>query len=156
VRLGELPKPKGRGIGSGAEATPETVATLVLAVMLADNLTDIDSRVGKLANARSDGVCRLTEKAKFLEALSAVLASEKLASRVIRVRVHRTELAGQIEFSSRPRPATTADLIESPNKRHPPTTVFGEPSDFPDQMCVEATLSRHIVERIALSLKEST
>jgi hypothetical protein len=156
VRLGELPKPKGRGIGSGAEATPETVAILVLACMLADNLTDIDSRVGKLANARSDSACRFTKAARFLEALAAVLASEKLASRVIQVRVHRTELAGQIEFSSRSRPAITGDLVESPNKSHPPTTVFGQMSDLPGQMCVEATLSSHIVERIALRLKEST
>jgi hypothetical protein len=142
VRLGRLPKPKGRGIGSGAEATPETVAMLVLAVMLADNLTDIiDSRVGILANAQSHDVCRFTKTAVFLEALAAVFASEKLASRVMRVRVHRTELAAQIEFRNKPRPATTQ---------------FGRLSEFPHQMYVEATLWSNIIERIALRLREST
>ena len=86
IRIGELPEPtKGRGHGLGA--TAETVAILVSAVMVTDNLSDTDVRVHQLGRARSRPRCQLTGKTFFGDALSAIFASSELASRVIRIRV---------------------------------------------------------------------
>ena len=67
VRLHHLPAPEGRGRGSGAEASPETLAKLVLAAMATDNLSDLkDSHlINRLMFARCDEVRKLTGRERF-------------------------------------------------------------------------------------------
>lgn len=78
VRMNLLPTPKGRGRGSGAQATPETVARLVTAVLATDNLSDTDERVQRLAFAPFVGkrgeVCPWTGARTFVDALSFLLS----------------------------------------------------------------------------------
>ncbi|MEH2482020.1 hypothetical protein V1282_005377 [Nitrobacteraceae bacterium AZCC 2146] len=80
VRMGLLPTPQGRGRGSGAEATPETVALLIIACLATDNLSDTDGRVQTLAAASFvDGKydrCRWTGAENFKEALVFLLSAQ--------------------------------------------------------------------------------
>ncbi len=77
VRVGLLPSPQGRGKGSGAKASPETVALLIISRLLTDNLSDADDRVAKLANARcadrNRKTCMWTGARKFRDAVSVLL-----------------------------------------------------------------------------------
>jgi hypothetical protein len=109
IRLGLLPAPEGRGKRSGATASPDTVALLVVAAMVTDNLSDTDERVRKLAFAPFiDGKkdrCPLSGAAAFKDALSFVLSSAAPASKPGRtfhtsVRVFRNEPAAQIWFGN--------------------------------------------------------
>ncbi|WJR74911.1 hypothetical protein [Bradyrhizobium sp. NP1] len=107
VRMGMLPTPQGRGRGSGAPATPENVALLVIAVMATDRQAD-DDRVRKLALAPFiDGKkdrCPWTGATVFKDALSLILSPAAPTSkpgRVIHNAVHvsRAEPAASIFFS---------------------------------------------------------
>jgi hypothetical protein len=140
VRIGELPEPA-KGRGYGLAATPETVAILVLAVMVTDNLSEIDLRVHELAKARSRPCCDLTKKTFFVEALAAVFASAELAARVARVTVFRGERAAQIHFL--PPGEEPAD-----DKAGIPRSHFGRHREFTHRMEVEATLWGPVTERI--------
>jgi hypothetical protein len=77
VRLGLLPTPQGRGRGSGADATPDNVALLIITRLLTDNLSEVDDRVMKLAKApfidQRRTHCQWTGKRIFKDALSALL-----------------------------------------------------------------------------------
>lgn len=149
VKLHILPTPIGRGRGSGAEATPENVAKLVLAVMATDNLSDLDSRrLNKLMSVRSHELCKLTGNERFLGALEAIFASEELASRVLRIGVFRSDLVGQIQFLVRKK-STTKTLPTA-------QTNFGEMVEFPDRLDVEAKLWGPVVERIEMTLRSAT
>ncbi|WP_156944341.1 hypothetical protein [Bradyrhizobium sp. Ec3.3] len=106
VRMNLLPAPKGRGRGSGAEATPENVALLTVAVMVTDNLSDTDDRVRKLAFAPFvDGKkdrCPWTGATNFKDALSFILsadAPEAKPSIFTDVTVSRTEPVASIGFA---------------------------------------------------------
>jgi hypothetical protein len=80
VRLKLLPTPKGRGPGSGAEATPETVALLLTAVLAASDLSDVDDRVRRLALAafteKKAERCRWTGAQTFVDAVSFLLSND--------------------------------------------------------------------------------
>jgi hypothetical protein len=101
IRLGLLPKPTGRGRGSGATATPRAAALICLSVLVTDNLSEMDSRVSALAQARIETWrkrkrCGLTGATTLVEALSAILADYNLASRTRSIRVERKSLEGDI------------------------------------------------------------
>lgn len=81
VRLGLLPSPSTRGRNSGgADANPDTVALLLIAVLATDNLSEIDRRIISLAKARAvDSMgkptrCGLTTEHTFRAALSSILS----------------------------------------------------------------------------------
>jgi hypothetical protein len=150
IRIGELPEPT-KGRGHGLAATAETVAVLVSAVMITDNLSDTDARVHQLGKARSRPRCQLTGTTFFADALSAVFASREHASKVSRIRVFRGELAALIHFFPEdPRP------IERPFVgREPEVTQFGRFREYPDQMAVEANLWSPVVERIEQLLRST-
>jgi len=106
VRLGLLPKPIGRGRGSGAEATPATVGLIILSALATDNLSDMDERIIRLAHApvrefRNRKECRLTKQTVFLQALSSTLADYELAKRVSTVRVNRRSLEATIYWQQK-------------------------------------------------------
>jgi hypothetical protein len=107
VRLGLLQAPKGRGRGSGAQATPETVACLIVAALVTDNLSDTDKRVEKLAFAPCVGKsdrCPWTGGKTFLEALTMLLSEDSpirpwpKSGAHTSVCVFRNELAARITF----------------------------------------------------------
>jgi hypothetical protein len=62
VRMKMLAAPKGRGRGSGVEATPETVARLIVALLATENLSDTDDRVQRLAFAPFTGTDKRVRK----------------------------------------------------------------------------------------------
>jgi hypothetical protein len=101
VRANVLPTPIGRGRGNGLPATPENVATLLIAVLVTDNLSDTDDRVNALADAefdpRLEKSCLLTGKPTFKEALAAILAADVLA-RDVHVSVSRSDLTATIYY----------------------------------------------------------
>jgi hypothetical protein len=143
IRVGELPQPiKGRG--HGLAATAETVAVLVSAVMITDNLSDTDARVHQLGRARSRPRCQLTGKTFFADALAAVFASTEHASKISRIRVFRGELAAQIYFFPKDTRPCEGPFVA----RDPEMTLFGRLREYPDEMEVEATLWGPVVERI--------
>ena len=54
VRLGVLTERKGRGPGSGVELTADAVAALLASLLITDNLSEVDARVGRLLKAPVD------------------------------------------------------------------------------------------------------
>jgi hypothetical protein len=94
IRLGLLPKPVGRGRGSGAEATPLNASLIILSALATENLSDMDDRIVQLSRApvtewRKKKECRLTKQTVFSSALAEMLAHPDLAKRVSSVRVKR-------------------------------------------------------------------
>lgn len=110
VRMKLLAAPKGRGRGSGVEASPDTVARLIVAVLATDNLSDTDERVQRLAFAPFIGKtredrCPLTKARTFVDALAFLLSSEApippWPKRGVSpwVRVQRMDLSASIQFN---------------------------------------------------------
>ena len=156
VRIGELPEPA-KGRGHGLPATPETVAILLTAVMVTDNLSETDIRVHQLAKAhyrlaqdRSGGRCKLTGKAFFVDAVVAILGSERLTAQISRITVHRADSAAQIFFWPDPECGP-----ESLPYRDPEVSQFGRMSDYPSRVEVAATLWGPTVERIQFLLRRA-
>jgi hypothetical protein len=133
TRLGLLTPEKGKGPNSGVRATPESVTTLLIAILLADGLSEIDARVGVLLNAKPlpRTRCVITGAANFGDAIIRVIkrlaqpsspsTSEfvKVSSTGIEVfavshiTVHRQRLLGTIVFDERGR-ATSFGKIAAP------------------------------------------
>jgi hypothetical protein len=107
VRQGLLPAPVGRGRGNGLPATAETVAMIIIAIMVTDNLSDTDERVRRLAGVRFRGNwqgelpaqprCALTGKRDFKSALTALLTMTDFPDRV-HVWVSRNYMASRIAW----------------------------------------------------------
>jgi hypothetical protein len=75
----------GRGPGSGVEATPESVALLLISILAPGGLARAHTEVRAIAKLKSTGnqsACPLTGKRTFGAALAAILANEDLAQRV--------------------------------------------------------------------------
>jgi hypothetical protein len=71
VRLGLLPKPVGRGRGSGADASPHSVSLIIPSALATDNLSDMDERIVGLARApayesRKACLCYETKQCLFM------------------------------------------------------------------------------------------
>lgn len=156
IRLGELPTPAGKGRGNGLAATPETVAVLLIGVMATAHTPDMELRVHRIAKARSRRRCKLTGKVFFVDALSSILASRRLADRVSRITVNRGEASARIWFFNRDeQEGLTTELVDR-RGRDPDTTQFGRTADYPDRMEVEATLWNPVVEIIEHCLRTTT
>jgi hypothetical protein len=92
VRQGLLPAPVGRGPGNGIPATADTVAMILIALMVTDNLSDTDNRVKRVAEAKFYGKptrrhflkprCALTGKRDFRSALIALLRMTEFPTRL--------------------------------------------------------------------------
>jgi hypothetical protein len=85
VNLGLLKATKGRGPGSGVPLTAENVAAVVISVLAAENLSDVDDRVVDLCNAQPEGTLPLGHsrvvweklgKPRFLDDVARVLSGE--------------------------------------------------------------------------------
>lgn len=121
IKLGMLPSPQGRGRRSGAAATPDTVALLIIAALATDSLSETDERVEKLAitplTASNKGTsrfkpvgrldrCRWTGTRTFVDAVAFLLSPaapirpwpKPDGHTAIKVQRNREELAAQIYF----------------------------------------------------------
>jgi hypothetical protein len=96
VRLGLLPSPSTRGRNSGgADANPDTVALMLIAVLATDNLSETDRRIVSLATARAinpssgkSGRCKVTAERTFRGALRSMLSASGSMGIVIEVTRH--------------------------------------------------------------------
>ncbi len=146
IRLGLLAAPEGRG-KVGAVASPDTVALLIVATMVTDNLSDTDDRVRRLSSAPFvDGKkdrCAFSGAIMFKEALSFVLSPTASLSRRrggafhTSVRVYRNEPAAQIMFGTSPKFKFSE---------------FGERDRRRDRLRVEAELPNDALQAIRLAL----
>jgi hypothetical protein len=145
VRAGLIVGTAGRGPGSGARVTPPVVSLLVIAVLAADDLADIDAVVRKLADQRSDaGRCPLTGNSTFGDALALVFASESIASSVREIKVRRSALHGEIVFQRRGRKAWDGSSFGRPRRAH------DDPSRH--RLEIEARLPGEAVQAISKDL----
>jgi hypothetical protein len=148
IRANVLPAPVGRGRGHGLPANAETVAWMIIAAMVTDNLSDTDDRVQKLANANFREVvrrertgCGLTRKRIFRDALVAILNSDELAAAVFKVRVARYDLTASIHFEF-----GTRGSIRS-------SSFGGERNWSPKHLVVESSLSGEVLRTVGKSLR---
>jgi len=110
IRLGLLPSPQGRGRRGGASAEPSTIALLVTAVMVTDNLSDTDGRVEALAAAEFRGRkhrhCPITGANTFHEALTFLLSDQAPISvetdTILEIKVSRLEPMASISYFAWP------------------------------------------------------
>ena len=90
VRAGLIKSEGGKGPGSGVRATPHSVAMLLIAVLAADSLSEIEEGTKRIAWLKAEsGICPVTNKKTFATALAAILASPSLARSAHRITVHR-------------------------------------------------------------------
>jgi hypothetical protein len=69
VKLGLLTAAPGRGPGSGVPLTAENIAAVVISVLAAENLSDVDDRVVDLCKAQPEGTLGRGEPRKIWEKL---------------------------------------------------------------------------------------
>jgi hypothetical protein len=90
VRLGILRGEEGRGPGSGVKLSADALAAMLASLLLTDNLSEVDERVGVLLKARSSKV-----RTTFGKALSDILS--KMVAHGWRIAVERQTLEATIE-----------------------------------------------------------
>jgi DNA-binding IscR family transcriptional regulator len=96
VRAGLLKAKPGRGRGSGVEATPQSVAMLLIAILATDNLSETERMTKLIAGLKAEhGTCELTGQKTFASVLAALLASEHY---VHKVEVLRGEQRARIDI----------------------------------------------------------
>jgi hypothetical protein len=147
IRAKLLPAPIGRGRGNGLPATAQTVAMILIAIMVTDNLSDTDDRVRTLADAEVDvraqkNGCRLTKAPTFKAALATILASEELAASVRSINVSRSDLHGTIYF------------VRGINRAHG-RSRFGQEAPFPNNLEASARILGRVVQTISKELRPS-
>ncbi len=104
IRAHLLPAPIGRGRGNGLPARAETVAFMIIALMVTDNLSDTDDRVQKAADAAFVPLpgkktrCTFTGAQDFKSALIVILESKEVAREVTSIQLLREDLSAQIVF----------------------------------------------------------
>jgi hypothetical protein len=99
VRAGLLKTESGRGPGSGVRGTPESVALLLISLLATENLSEAGISTRILADRENkEGVCPLTGKRTFGEAVTAIVASKELAQRVVAIDVSQEIREAEIAY----------------------------------------------------------
>ena len=133
VNLGVLEAVPGRGPGSGVPLTPENIAAVIISVLAAENLAEVDDRVVGIINAVPELAIEIPEnpmweragKPTFCTAVGAVLAGEKLP--------------WPMEMNSRPvhtirvTRSWRGQLVQSPTGARPKNYIIGSIEDFTRQ-----------------------
>ena len=98
VRAGLLDTGDGRGPGSGVRATPKAVAHLLIAVLAAEDLKDVEERARATAGALflDGGKCPITKARRFDDALAWVLRSRENSEKIHDVDVSRRSIFATI------------------------------------------------------------
>jgi hypothetical protein len=94
---------KGRGPGSGVRATPNTLATLLIGLMVVDKTAEVCSVLPEWLSARatSNGYCPITGEPDFLSALTKVLSDRALASKCDGIDLVRSDGFAYLYFIKR-------------------------------------------------------
>src|SRR5260370_26663386 len=114
IRAHLLPAPIGRGRGNGLPARAETVALMIIALMVTDNLSDTDDRVQKAADAAFAPLpgkktrYTFTGAQDFKSALIVILESKEVARDVNSIHLLRGDLSAQIFFARGSRPSVSS------------------------------------------------
>lgn len=150
VRQGLLPTPVGRGRGNGLPASAGTVAMIVIAMMVTDNLSETDDRVRRVAEAEFLGKrtrrgpnprCALTGKRDFKSALVALLRMTEFPPRVY-VEVSRNDLYSVITWFDR-----TKERVDR--------SLFGGEASAASHLTVRAYLENGALQSIAAALRQA-
>jgi hypothetical protein len=166
VRQGLLPAPVGRGPGNGMPATAETVAMILIALMVTDNLSDTDNRVKRVAAAKVNDEqmplhlrgCLLTGKRDFRSALIAILKMTEFPSR-LRVSVSRNNFCSRIFYVRDDAIPMFSDPIyqKFPIRAKIPSrervSEFGDWSRTASNLVVEASLRDGVLQTISRALR---
>jgi hypothetical protein len=140
VRARLLKTERGRGPGSGVRGTPESVALLLISLLATSNLSDagLSTRIfAKLEN--KEGICSLTGKRTFAEAVTAILASKELAQRITAINVSQEIREAQIAY----RDISEGGSMPSSSK----FGLAGQPEE--PGLSLSASLSGYVVNRLA-------
>jgi hypothetical protein len=99
AQLGLVKTVKGRGPGSGVLLSGESLAALIIALMVADTLIETDERVRRACQASpKDGAeCPWTGARTLQQALSVLLLSEERVKSFAVFSIHR-ELRAQLNY----------------------------------------------------------
>jgi hypothetical protein len=84
AKAGLLEETQGRGPGSGVRATPETMATLLITLLAADELNDVSTHVKRILNLKSKG------GRTFLQAVTERLSDPATCKDLLQIDVSRT------------------------------------------------------------------
>jgi hypothetical protein len=162
VRQGLLPTPVGRGPGNGIPATAETVAMILIALMVTDNLSDTDNRVKRVAAAKVNEEqiplrgCGLTGKRDFRSALIAILKMTEFPSR-LRVSVSRNNFCSKIFYVQErlisEDPLYRAFPVGDNMIRRELVSEFGDQSKIASNLVVEASLRDGVLQTISRALR---
>lgn len=150
VRAGILEPSEGRGPGSGVPSSPYSVALLLIAVLATDSLSETADMVRTIATAKSiqaDGVCSLTGKRTFVEAMALVLDSRREHWRkMITITVDRTRGAAVIDYDGD---------FGSMASRFESELELERKVKASTKLLVYATLTRALIIDITMDLKKS-
>lgn len=105
VRAGLLQARPGRGPGSGVPGDAKSLTTLLISILAAGSLSEVEEQTKLIGNLKSkDARCPVTGKRTLATALTATLSSEELLSRALSVSVKRTGavLMAEIVFLKKP------------------------------------------------------
>jgi hypothetical protein len=139
VRAGLLKIERGRGPGSGVRGTPESVALLLISLLATGNLSDAGLSTRIFANLQNkEGSCPLTGKRTFAEAVTAILASQELAQRIIAINVSQEIRETEITYR---------DL--SKGETMPSSSKFGAGQPEEPNLSLRARLSGYVLDRLA-------
>lgn len=150
VRLGLLPAPTGRGRGNGLPASAGTVAMLIIAMMVTDNLSDTDDRVRWAAEAELLGTrrrkgpkprCALTGKRDFKSALVTLLRMTEFPV-LVDVEVSRSDLHSTINWVGG-------------TKGRGGSSQFGEKDWTASYLTVRSCLKNGALQSIASALRQA-
>ena len=139
VRAELLKTERGRGPGSGVRRTPESVALLLISLLATGNLSEAGISTRILADRENkEGLCPLTGKRTFGEAVTAILASKELAQRVIAINVSREIRETEIAYRD---PSKGGSISSSK------FGLAGQPEE--PGLSLTASLSGYVVNRMA-------
>lgn len=101
VRIGLIELAGSRGPGGGTQASPETVAALLICYVCA-NGPEPEAHSKDIAGARATTKGNILKADTFLAALAILLGSTELASKTLAVRIAQLDGKATIEFKNSP------------------------------------------------------
>jgi len=128
VREGLLKSRPGHGRGSGVQATPDSIAMLVVGILASVGLSKAGPRARAMAGSKVGEAlvdtggpkeCRFTGQVRFVDALARILADEQLVARVRMIEVGVTRGWARIVYQP-PRRATSDESFFYGRREDPP------------------------------------
>lgn len=123
VRSGLLVGKQGRGPGSGVEATPMSVAVLLIAATASNELSETTAKARELSET-----VRRRGKGRFLEAISELLGSSSKAETVAAITISRSYPHAKIVWRQGRglRVSSGGDTFDGPLRTQPPVRIMVE------------------------------